>query len=370
MNLLVLSCAGGKRRGALLRDGKLYRYLEDGAEGPRSEEIYLARTDRNMPGMEAVFVRLRKGLNAFLPYREIQGIPIPPPGGTPVLVQVKKVPGGQKQAFVSTQISLAGKTCILLPVNPRVTVSSRYPEEEKAQALRRARGLCPPGMGMILRLEGREADDETVLRERDALLARWTALKEKAAHAAAPCLLEGELPLEERLLRDARHGVDRAVADDPAAFALPEGLDVETTPFPMDLWNVPSQLKKSLERRIWLKSGANIVIDPCEALTVIDVNSAGDTGRHKNAEDSRLRVNEEAALEIARILQVRNTGGIILIDFIDMEKPESREQLTRTFSEALKSDPVKTVIHGFTALGLLEMTRKKTETPFDKEPDP
>ncbi len=360
MNLLLLSRDGDTRRGALLRDGRLYRYLEDKAEGPRSEEIYLARTDRCMPAMEAVFVRLRKGLNAFLPYREIQGIPVPPPGGTPVIVQVKKVPGGQKQAFVSAQISLAGKSCILLPVNPRVTVSSRYPEEERADALRRARRLAPEGMGMILRREGRDVPDEEILAERDALVQRWTALKEKAARAEAPCLLEGALPLEERLLRDARPGVDRICTDGADAFSLPPGLPVETCADPMALWNVPDQWKKGLERRIWLKSGGNIIIDPCEALTVIDVNSAGDTGRKKNAEASRLRVNEEAAAEIARILQLRNIGGIILIDFIDMEEPSSREQLTASFARALESDPVKTVLHGFTALGLMEMTRRKT----------
>ncbi len=364
MNLLVLSSSDGVRRGALLKEGRLYRYLEDTAPSPRSEEIYLARTDRNMPAMEAVFVRLKKGLNAFLPYREIQGIPIPPPGGTPVLVQVKKVPGGDKQAFVSTRIALAGKTCILLPVQSGAAVSARYPGADKDAALRRARSLCPEGMGMILRWEGRDAPDEEVRAELKGLSDRWLALKERASHADAPCLIEGEAPLEERLLRDVRFPVDRAVADRPEAFSLPEGLPRETAADPMELYNVPGQLRKCMERRVWLKSGGNIVIDPCEALTVIDVNSAGDTGKKKSAEESRLRVNEEAAREIARILQVRNIGGVILIDFIDMEAPGSRDRLLKTLSEALAEDPVKTVIHDFTVLGLLEMTRRKTENAF------
>ncbi|MBQ8136039.1 MAG: ribonuclease E/G, partial [Clostridia bacterium] len=173
-----------------------------------------------------------------------------------------------------------------------------------------------------------------------------------------PRLLLGRPSALERFLRDTKGGVDQILSDAPVEAVV--SVPVEVREHPMALYNVTAQWEKAGRRLHHLPGGGNIVIDPCEAMTVIDVNTAMDTGSRRGAEDARTRVNLEAAAEIARLLQLRAVGGIILIDFIDMDDENNRAAVMNALQKALETDPCKTVLHGFTSLGLMEMTRKKS----------
>ena len=358
MKLAVFSRRGDTKIGAVLIDGLLYRYEEESAEEAQTESVFMGKVDRCMGGMEAAFVRVGKDRTVFLPYREMHGIPVPPPSGARVMVQIRRPPAGKKQAYATMDISLAGKYAVLTPVTHKKAVSSRYPDEDRPVAVERMLRLCPPDSGLILRMEAADADDETVKNEIASLMSRWEDILRTAGNMSSPGPVCFRPPLEERLLRDLKGGADRILTDDPA-FAGAAGMTAELMSGVMESFSVDAQARKARERVHHLPSGGNIVIDPCEAMTVVDVNTAGDAGNKKDPEKSRLKTNLEAAREIARLLQARDTGGIIIIDFIDMEKEENRSRVAAAMEEALREDYRKTVIHGFTSLGLMEMTRKR-----------
>ncbi len=358
MKLAVFSRRDGKQIGAVLIDGKLFRFEEEDERESMTEAVFLGRIDRCMGGMEAAFVRTGRQESVFLPYREMHGIPVPPPSGTRVLVQIRRPPSGKKQAYATMDISLAGRYTVLTPVTRKKAVSSRYPDDEKPEAAERMRRLCPEGCGMILRREAAGADDDAVLGEIAVLLDRWREIRRTADAMTDPGAVFLRPSLRERFLRDLRGGADRIVTDDPG-LAKDRDAGVEYQSGVLETYAVLSQWEKARGRVHHLPSGGNVVVDPCEALTVFDVNTAGDTGSRKDPETSRLKTNLEAAREIARLLMVRDVGGIIIIDFIDMEKEENRLRVAAALEEALREDHKKTVFHGFTALGLAEMTRKR-----------
>ncbi len=358
MKLAVFSRRGDTKIGAVLIDGLLYRYEEESAEEGMAESVFVGKVDRCMGGMEAAFVRVGKDRTVFLPYREMHGVPMPPPSGARVLVQIRRPPAGKKQAYATMDISLAGKYAVLTPVTHKKAVSSRYAESERPAALERMRRLCPDDSGLILRMEAAGADDAAIENEIAVLRAQWTEILRIAEGASSPGPVFARPPLEERLLRDLKGGADRILTDD-ASLLSAAGQAVEFQSGVLEAFDVASQAKKARDRVHRLPSGGSIVIDPCEAMTVVDVNTAGDAGNKKDPEKSRLKTNLEAAREIARLLQARDTGGIIIIDFIDMEQEENRGKVAAAMEEALREDYRKTVIHGFTSLGLMELTRKR-----------
>ena len=200
-----------------------------------------------------------------------------------------------------------------------------------------------------------------------SLWEKWQLIQEKISHAQAPCLLETREDILGRILREERGGVDEILCANPDS--LPSvSCPVRACENSFAIYNVQSHLEKSLRRKIWLDCGGFLVIDKTEAMTVIDVNSGKFTGGKSGTEGTFLKLNLEAAREIARLLRLRNIGGIILIDFVDMQSEESREKVSAALTEALHNDPVKTVLHGFTSLGLMEMTRKKIETQITPLP--
>lgn len=364
----------GAWEGALLLDGQLYAYQKETAS-IAAEQIYLCKTDRMIKGMEAAFVKLTPRDNGFLPYAEMRNTSaVPPRSGEKFLVQVKKPPVQQKCAYVTCDITLAGKYCILMPMSDHCSVSRRIADEDQKTRLEQlGKSIKPANMGLILREESATAALSDIQQELQALLLRWQRIQEQASAASAPCLIDGGLSLCERMLRDVRSPLCEIITNRPEAF-MHSAVPVRTAPSPMTLYNVQGKLEKSLRRKVWLNCGGNLIIDPCEAMTVIDVNSAKDLGSKKGAEDTITRLNCEAALEIARLMRLRSMGGIILVDFVDMQKEENRAEVLRTMQEALHDDPVKTVIHGFTALGILEITRKKTSEqlslPSSYQPSP
>ncbi len=321
------------------------------------EQIYLCKADRAMKGMEAIFVHLTKDQNGFLPYAECREKPL---SGQSVLVQVKKPAIGDKLPFCSCDISIAGHYAILTPFSPRIAVSSRITDAEKAEALRElGKKRTPANMGLILRTESVQADEGTLQAEIGMLHQKWLRILKKAKEASAPCLIEEKEPLLHTVLRDEKGGFDKIITN-IREFPYPASCPVQYAENPFALENIERKLEKSLARKVYLPCGGHLIIDRTEAMTVIDVNSGKFTGKKTGTESTFLSLNREAAKEIARLLRLRNIGGIILIDFVDMEQEESRQAVLDAMKEALRNDPVKCVLHGFTSLGLMEMTRKKT----------
>ena len=339
---------------AVTEDGKLMEFIPSETENI-SGSILTGRVGRLMPGMNCAFIEIGRKKNGFLPLDEESGsfTGAPVRSGETLLLQVRKEETGEKGAFLTRDVTMAGSLVIVMPMNRYIGVSGRIKEEAVRDQLKQTGTKIAGGrFGLVMRNAAEGADENEIRAEAETLFVRWKEIERQAAQSLKPgTVFNQDNPLE------------RLKAD--YVFGGYEIAEETGEPGP----EIKRQLKEASERTLRLPGGGNIVIDRCEAMTVIDVNTASFAGAGSK-ERTVTETNLEACELIAQQVRLRNLGGIILIDFIDMEKPESREQLTRTFSEALKSDPVKTVIHGFTALGLLEMTRKKTETPFDKEPDP
>ncbi len=366
MNLLLVQTGADAAEYAAMEDGRLTEYacLRAGATA-LTEGVWLGKVSRVMKSLSAVFVRLSPQLEGFLPLSEIPFETKAQPGDE-LIVQVRKPPVQGKGPFLSCDVALAGRLAILLPLSRARHVSGRVEDREERERLLSVAGeLAPQGMGLVMRAQSAGLTRDAAAAEVAELLAQWTEILKKAAASRAPALLRGSPEPLARLLRDLAYTPEKIVANaEPAS--LPAGIPLERCPQPFALWGVREQLRKALRRRIYLKSGGTLVVDPCEAMTVIDVNTAqSSSGRDKEA--SVLALNLEAAQEIARVLRLRRAGGIVLIDFIGMQQEGNREKVLAALEAALKKDRVKTVVHGFTSLGLVEMTRRKADEPLDAE---
>lgn len=353
---LLIEFAGERADLALVRDGQLL-FFAPAASGAeiQAEQVYRGVVDRIVRGMEAAFVRLGQGKMGFLPFSECKARPR---SGDTVLVQVKRPPIGEKAAYLTQDISLAGRFALLTPLDARCGVSQKIEDAEaRDRLLALARRLAPPGMGLIMRTESLNAPEEDMAAEAGALLSKWREIT--ACAVPAPCLAAGREDALSRLLRDEKGEIAQALTNRPEA-TPPLPCPVRPCPQPFALYNVRSQWEKAQRRKHWLDCGGFLVLDRTEALTVFDVNSGKFTGGKAGVEATFLKLNIQAAQEIARLLRLRNIGGIILIDFVDMQSEESRRAVTEALESALRDDPVKTALHGFTSLGLMEMTRKKT----------
>lgn len=351
----------GKREIALLDEGRLLFFSRE-KQVVQAEQIYLGVTDRMLKGMEAAFVRIGKDQAGFLPFSEC---PEKPRSGEKILVQVKKPPVGEKAPYLTRDLSLAGRYVILTPVRQDCGVSKKITDEtERSRLLFLAHRIAPAGMGVVMRTEALDAPQDALAVEARLLAEKWRGIAARAENAAAPCLIEDREDALSRLIRD-EHGEILEILSDQA-LSRPGGPPVRICPNPFALYNVPGKLEKARQRKVWLDCGGFLVIDKTEALTVIDVNSGKFTGGKAGAEQTFLTLNTEAAGEIARLMRLNGMGGIVLVDFVDMQTEESREKVRAAMERALLDDPVKCVVHGFTRLGLLEMTRKKTEAPYEK----
>ena len=357
---LLIEENGGQRELALLRDKELLFYTRDAAAAVEAEQIYLGKADRMVQGVEAAFVRLGGEKVGFLPFSECRE---KPRSGDLILVQVKKPPVGNKAPYLTMDLSLAGRYVILTPRTRQFAVSRRVTEEAQRETLlaaaRRLMGNSP--FGLIMRAESVGVPDETLLEEINALQQKWETVLSQSQTAAAPGLLLGREDALSRLLRDEKGGIDEVWTPNPAALP-PLPLPVRACDRPFSLYSVRDKLRKAFQRKVWLPCGGYLILERTEALTVVDVNSGKFVGKKSGTEGTFLQLNREAAREIARLLRLRAIGGIVIVDFVDMQSEESRAAVSAAFSEALRDDPVKTVLHGFTALGLMELTRKKSES--------
>lgn len=361
MNELLIRSLGPAPALALMEDRRLVEYhaltedlsLQAGA-------IYLGRAGRVMKNLRALFVRLTGGVEGFLPFDELLGKEVPRPGDS-LLVQVKKPPAGGKAAYLTCDLAFPGRYAMLLPFGSGAHASKRVNNRQAMRAL--ARRLCPEGRGLVLRASAEEAGRAEVSAEIAGQLAAFERVLALAEKAQAPALLQSAPSVTQRLLRDLRQLPGRVVTDSEKE-ARGLGLPVLTQEDPFSLYGVETQLQRALGRRVYLPSGGFLVLDPCEAALLIDVNTGHDAGR---AGDPILRTNLEAAAEIARLLRLRRAGGIILIDFIDMQQESQRDLVRQRLEEALKEDRVISEVLGFTRLGLLEMTRRRAESALDAE---
>ena len=356
--------------------------------------VYKGRVARIVPGMDAAFVDIGLEKSAFLyvgdiiidrmMYEEFEdsGYVIEAPEriegvleeGQELIVQVSREPIGQKGTRVTSKITLPGRLVVLMPSTEHVGVSRRIEQEDERKRLAAVlKEICPKGFGVIARTasEGKTKED----LESDLLFLRrvWESIQDKAKHVRAPSILHQDLGVIFRVIRDLHsQNLKRIVADDPLIFEriqeflkdlLPDQVcEVscfnEKDPI-FEAYGIEIEISKLLQKKIWLKSGGYIVLDYTEALTVIDVNTGRYLGK-KDLEDTILRTNLEAVKEIAYQIRLRNIGGIIIVDFIDMERKESREMVFQSLMEVLKKDRIKTFAYPISEIGLVQLTRKRT----------
>ncbi|MGZ3704579.1 MAG: Rne/Rng family ribonuclease [Bdellovibrionota bacterium] len=294
--------------------------------------------------------------------------------GQDVVVQVAKEPMGTKGARLTCHISLPGRHVVLMPTVDHVGVSRKIESSEERRRLRSiVDALRPPGMGIIVRTVAAEQTDEQLTNEINYLLNLWATIKKKTDTQKAPYCLYEDLNVVLKTVRDFfTDDIHRLVVDSPRVFSYVVEFAEQFAPHLVnrvvkytgkdpifDAYGIESEITRALNRKVWLKSGGYLIVDQTEALSVIDVNTGKFTGK-KNLEETIFKTNMEAVKEVAYQLRLRNVGGIIIIDLIDMEKGQHREKVYRALEDALKKDKSKTNILRISELGLIQMTRKRT----------
>ena len=387
---------------ALLEDGKLAEIFieyssqidDDGSQDfarynakisrlSRQGDIFMARVETIVPAINAAFVALTSkaqtshqkgknpdGRNAFMFLNESKGIK----AGQNIIVQITKNARQNKAPRVSSRVSIPGRWLVLVPDSDELGVSRRISDNHERKRLKKiAEELkaLVPSFGIVIRTAAEGVSQELLYSDLQNLLTLWTDIKRKADNSHSPCLLYRDTGILGRVLRDNITGhVDEIILDDKEELERSQGfverffperpnLQLYTGVTPIfEYFGIEQDIQKALDRKVWLRSGAYLVIDQTEALTVIDVN----TGKFISAPDMRhtvLATNLEAAEEIARQLRLRAIGGIVIVDFIDMEDENDRHQLIQHFSECVAYDRLKAHVFSITQLGLVELTRKR-----------
>ena len=358
---------------------------EDGATSIDGN-IYLGKVQNVLPGMEAAFVDIGTPKNGVIYQRDVQfdsgemeggGAPkieTALKNGQSILVQVTKNPIGAKGARLTQDVSLAGRFVVMVPNQPTTYgISKRLPDDERKRLRKVLEGIRPTDAGLIVRTAAEGATADELTRDLARLQDQWRQISSLAAQSKAGTLLYREPPLVVRVIREEFTKEYRSVViDDDAIYAevkayvdaiapeLSERVErYEDEHLPIfERFHVHEQLHKALDRKVWLPSGGSLIIERTEALTVVDVNTGKNVGK-SNLEDTVFMNNLEAADEIARQLRLRDIGGIIVIDFIDMEIKKNRDAVTKGLREALARDKTRTQVFEISELGLVEMTRKR-----------
>ena len=374
---LIIDDSLGYIRAAIVEDGILCEiHCEKHTADDQAESLFLGRIQAIKPALHAAFVDIGTELKAFLPLSENSHLRC----GDMIIVQGQaKQSTDTKGLRITDRINLAGRWLVLLPDGQGVHISKKI----KDPALREALGdlgreICPPDCGLIIRTAGEEVTDQLLREEIQALYSLWKSLQNKANGMTKPGLLHQRKPIHMRLARDIRALSEIVINDENGYEAFVSAkknllleqdtqikLFSETDTLIFDAYQIESQIDKALKKRVWLPCGGYLIIDHCEAMTVVDVNS-GKMVLGRDLEDTALRVNIEAAKEIARQLRLRDIGGIILIDFIDMSDDNHRQILLKAVKEAVHQDRSQISVEGFTRLGLMEITRKRKHEQLRK----
>jgi len=384
---VLINVTPQETRVAVIANGVVHElHVERSANRGLVGNIYMGRIGRVLPGMQSAFVDIGLERAAFLHVADIweertNGEAARPierilSEGQPLMVQVIKDPIGSKGARLSTQVSIAGRLLVYLPRDPHIGISQRIEDEAGRKSLKEKleRLIAPDEKGgYIIRTMAESATDEEFANDIQYLKRLWRDMQERAATSGAPALLYQDLSLAQRVLRDfVTDETGRVVVDSRENFVKLQEFSRDYVPKVLsrlehyagerplfDLHGVEEEIDKALARRVDLKSGGYLIIDQTEAMTTVDVNTGGFVGV-RNFDDTIFKTNLEAAQAIARQLRLRNLGGIIIIDFIDMAGEEHRAAVLAEFDKALARDRTRMTVNGFTALGLVEMTRKRT----------
>jgi ribonuclease E len=370
---------------AVLEDGVLVEhYVNRSSHQSYVGNVYLGKVQNVLPSMEAAFVDVGKGRNAVLYAGEVNfdvsGMEGQPKriesalkAGQSLLVQVTKDPVGHKGARLTSQVSLPGRYLVYVPGASMTGISRKLPDTERNRLKQILKKVMPENAGVIVRTAAEGAAEEELSRDVSRLAAQWEAIEKKSKTASAPAMLYGEPDLTIRVIRDVFNedfsklvvsGDDAwDVVDEYVRYVAPHLADrVTRWQGQRDAfaeYRIDEQLAKALERKVWLPSGGSLVIDKTEAMTVVDVNTGKFTGQGGNLEETVTRNNLEAAEEIVRQLRLRDVGGIVVIDFIDMVLESNRELVLRRMLECLSRDRTKHQVAEVTSLGLVQMTRKR-----------
>ncbi|MDF2814248.1 MAG: hypothetical protein K0Q81_448 [Paenibacillus sp.] len=395
MKQIVVQSREGDIQVALLDDGQLTEYYsERPVKGQLVGNVYKGRVVNVLPGMQAAFVQIGLEKNAFiyiddvLPAHMDQVPRVKPPitsllrEGQEITVQITKESLGTKGARVTTHFSIPGRWIVYMPNADYVGISRKIDTDSERTRLKEiADRIRRPGEGLIIRTVAEGEPVEALERDLNMLRSTWNRILERAESTKVPELLFREPGVLERLVRDSfTEQVDELVLDDPGKAAevsrltrdlglkLEGRIKVQRSESGKSLHHmlgIHQQLDSVLQRKVWLKSGAYLIIDRTEALTVIDVNTGKYTG-NDSLEDTVFTTNMEAAEQIGRLLRLRDFGGIIIVDFIDMASERNRTAIAEHLTEIMKRDRTKSLVVGWTRLGLLELTRKKVRESLDE----
>ncbi len=406
---ILINVTPMETRVAVIENGVVQEiFLEREAKRGQVGSIFRGKVVRVLPGMQAAFVDVGLERAAFLHAKDIwvkektlgpDGVEVVPnirdlvQEGKYIVVQVTKDMISSKGARLTTHLSIPSRFLVFMPYSDHLGISQRIEDEVERERLRTLMdelvveeivkdggdSAITTGLGFILRTAADGADKESLRSDVRFLWRMWCAIKEKAKGDRKITKIHEDLPLYMRTLRDeVREGVEKVRIDSRESFAKILAFAKEFTPasaslidhYPgerpiFDLYGVEQEIQKALSRDVQLKSGGYLVMDQTEAMTTVDVNTGGFVG-HRNLEETIFKTNLEAAQAIARQLRLRNLGGIIIIDFIDMEEEEHRRQVLRIFEKMLERDRAKTKITQVSELGLVEMTRKRTRESLER----
>ncbi|MDM7853945.1 Rne/Rng family ribonuclease [Cellulomonas alba] len=376
----------GRTQIAVLEDGVLVEhYVSNQAQVSMVGNVYLGRVQNVLPSMEAAFVDVGKGRNAVLYAGEVNWDAAGLDGGQPrrieqalksgdsVLVQVTKDPIGHKGARLTSQVTLAGRYLVYVPGGGMTGISRKLPDTERNRLKKILREVVPDSAGVIVRTAAEGASEDELRADVERLSSQWEAIEKKAKTASAPALLQGEPDMAIRVVRDIfNDDFSSLVVEGDEAWSTISSYIAELAPDlaqKVQKWTgtqdvftvhrIDEQLAKGMDRKVWLPSGGSLVIDRTEAMTVVDVNTGKFTGSGGTLEETVTRNNLEAAEEIVRQLRLRDIGGIIVIDFIDMVLESNRDLVLRRLVECLGRDRTKHQVAEVTSLGLVQMTRKR-----------
>ncbi|MGO8976059.1 MAG: ribonuclease G [Steroidobacteraceae bacterium] len=394
---ILINASVNEARAAVVEGGVVQEvFLERASRRGLISNIYKGRVSRVLPGMQAAFIDIGLERTAFLHASDIVDANhaetgIEPPRtesiralvaeGNEILVQVVKDPLGTKGARLTTYITLPSRHLVYMPQGRGVGVSARIDNEAERERLRETvQSFIEPdeNAGYIVRTAAEDAAPEALRIDMMYLRKLWEFIRQRGMRTQPGNLVHADLPLHLRILRDLLSpDVDRVIVDQGNAYRemqefagtfMPDSLsriELHADARPLfEVQHVEEEIQKALDRKVTLKSGGYLIIDQTEAMTTIDVNTGAFVG-HRNLEETIFRTNLEAAVAIARQLRLRNLGGIIIIDFIDMEESEHRRQVIQALEKALDSDHVKTNISSVSPLGLVEMTRKRTRESLE-----
>lgn len=399
---ILINFSPMETRVAVIENGMLQEvHLERNDHRGIVGNIYLGKVVRVLPGMQAAFVEIGLERSGFIHAADIalkngqpdsDDIALLVREGQSILVQVLKDPMGTKGARLSTQISIPSRYLVYMPGTAHVGVSSRIEDDSEKQRLKHTleHYLAQPSKllnetpeqakeGVIVRTVAEGVNDLSLHHDIDFLRRLWITIKQQISKGKAPQTIYEDLPLALRALRDIAHPqIEKIRIDSKETFQKATEFVNQLVPdmasklehYPgerpiFDLYNVEDEIRRALGRKVLLKSGGYIIIDQTEAMTTVDVNTGAYVG-HRNLEETIFKTNLEAATAIGRQLRLRNLGGIIILDLIDMHDPEHQRQVARTLDRALAKDHVKTKVLGVSDLGLIQMTRKRTRESLEQ----